>query len=98
MAHQTLVGNLYRPRIKATGPRVFLHNLEMPVSQPAACHLVPTASPMALLGPPNEKGWRPTTRWEGVVAHMVNLKSEDGPWESSQDPMLQNFYVGLVKV
>jgi hypothetical protein len=27
MAHQTLAGNLYRPRIKATGPRVFLHNV-----------------------------------------------------------------------
>jgi hypothetical protein len=53
---------------------------------------------MALLGPPNEKGWRLTTLWEDVVAHMVSLKSEDGPWESSQDPMPQNFYVGLVKV
>lgn len=29
---------------------------------------------------------------------MDSLKSEDGLWESSQDPMLQNFYVGLVKV
>jgi hypothetical protein len=32
------------------------------------------------------------------VAHMDNLKSEDGPWESNQGPMLQSFYVGLVKV
>ena len=32
------------------------------------------------------------------MAHMDSLKSEDGPWESNQDLMLQNFYVGLVKV
>lgn len=67
MAHRTLAGNLYRPRIKATGPQDFLHNvcsvlhqtthwLEMPVSQPAVYHPAQTASRMALLGLPNEKG------------------------------------------